>query len=101
MTMHAPTISGYPVDISVEYQKRHGRLATFFVLLLAIPHFIVLSLFGIVIQFVVMLMWFAIVITVRSPRGMHNFVVGHLRWSTRVNAYTMLLTDRYPPFGTD
>jgi hypothetical protein len=29
---------------------------------------------------------------------MHNFVVGMLRWSTRVTAFMYGLTDKYPPF---
>ena len=30
---------------------------------------------------------------------MFDFVAGALRWTSRVNAYAMLLmTDRYPPF---
>jgi hypothetical protein len=29
---------------------------------------------------------------------MRNFVVGAMRWSTRVNAYYFLLVDPYPPF---
>jgi hypothetical protein len=30
---------------------------------------------------------------------MHSFIVGILRWSERVSAYTLLMTDKYPPFS--
>ena len=32
---------------------------------------------------------------------MRDFVVGVMRWGTRVNAYLLLLTDEYPPFRLD
>jgi hypothetical protein len=41
---------------------------------------------------------FAVLITGKWPQGMRNFVVGVMRWSTRVNSYLFLLTDKYPPF---
>ena len=30
---------------------------------------------------------------------MRNFVLGVLRWSLRLQAYMLLLTDQYPPFS--
>jgi hypothetical protein len=32
---------------------------------------------------------------------MLTFVIGALRWTTRVSAYCLLLTDKYPPFSLD
>jgi Domain of unknown function (DUF4389) len=49
---------------------------------------------------VVIVAWFAILFTGRYPQGIHDFVVGVLRWALRVAAYAFLLvTDRYPPFS--
>jgi hypothetical protein len=45
--------------------------------------------------------FFAILITGRYPEGLFRFLVGFLRWSSRVSAYTLLLTDDYPPFTLD
>lgn len=68
--------------------------------LLAIPHYIVVALLGMVAVAVVILAWFIILVTGRYPRGLFEFVVGVIRWGWRVNAYAILLsTDRYPPFS--
>jgi hypothetical protein len=68
--------------------------------LLAIPHYIVLSLLFFVAFFVVVIAWFAILFTGRYPQGLFDFVVGIGRWALRVGAYAFLLvTDRYPPFS--
>jgi hypothetical protein len=67
--------------------------------LLAIPHFIVLTFLGIAAFVVEIIAFFAVIFTGRWPAGMRDFVVGVVRWSTRVNAYVLFLTDEYPPFS--
>ena len=69
---------------------------------LAIPHFIVLIILGILAIFAVIIAWFAILFTGRYPRALFDFVVGVGRWGLRVEAYALfLLTDRYPPFSME
>ncbi len=66
---------------------------------LAIPHYVVLLVLGLGAVGAVVVAWFAILFTGRYPRGLFAFVVGVLRWGTRVNAYAFaLVTDQYPPF---
>jgi len=68
--------------------------------LLAIPHYFVLVFLGIGAVFAVIIAWFAILFTGRYPRGLFDYVVGVMRWSLRVQAYSVLLvTDQYPPFS--
>ena len=68
--------------------------------LLAIPHYVVLLFLAIASVFVVLVAWFAILLTGRYPRGLFTFVEGVQRWALRVEAYALLLiTDRYPPFS--
>lgn len=68
--------------------------------LLAIPHYIILSVLGIAGALSVLFAWFAILFTKRYPRGLFDFVVGIMRWWLRVDAYAALLTtDKYPPFS--
>ena len=67
--------------------------------LLAIPHYLILFVLGLVSLVAVVIAWFAILITGRYPRALFNFIVGFLRWNNRVIAYAFVLaTDRYPPF---
>jgi Domain of unknown function (DUF4389) len=69
---------------------------------LAIPHYIVLMVLGIVAVGCVIVAWFAILFSGRYPRSLFHFVVGVFRWGLRVAAYAFLLTtDRYPPFRVE
>jgi uncharacterized protein DUF4389 len=66
---------------------------------LAIPHYIVLFFLYIAAIVLSVIGWFVVLFTGRYPRSFHDFVVGLMRWSIRVQAYTaVLVTDRYPPF---
>jgi hypothetical protein len=91
-------VSTYPVTFEADYVAQRSRLTTFFRLLLAIPHYILLCLYGIGVFFAVVIAWFALLFTGRWPQGLYDFTAGFLRYFTRVNAYTWLLTDPYPPF---
>jgi len=89
----------YPVHFEVEHQERYSRLSTFFRFILVIPHHIVLFFYSIAAFFVVIIAWFAILFTGRYPSGMFGFMAGFIRYYTQVNAYTFLITDRFPQFG--
>jgi uncharacterized protein DUF4389 len=92
-------MSTHPVTFQTDYVESRSRLTTFFRLLLAIPHMIVLILYAFAAYVVVIIAWFALLFTGRWPRGMYDFVAGFLRYSTAVTGYLYLLTDAYPPFG--
>jgi hypothetical protein len=90
----------YPVTFEVDYPDSLGRFAPLYKWLLAIPNLFVLYIVLIVAYFLVFIGWFAILFTGKLPRGIHDFVVGALRWNNRLNAYGFaLLTDQYPPFS--
>lgn len=88
-----------PLHFEVERQDQYSRLSVFFRLFLLIPHIIVLYFLQLVAYVVGLVMVIAVLVTGRYPRGMFDFLVGVGRWSTRVNAYAALLTDKFPPFA--
>jgi hypothetical protein len=88
-----------PARLSIQPAEHLSRGMIFIKWLLAIPHYIVLLLLGIVVYVFVIIGFFAVLITGAWPEGMRNFIVGYMRWTMRVNAYVYLLTDRYPAFS--
>jgi hypothetical protein len=91
----------YPVSFEADYEERRNRLTTLVRLILAIPVAIVAYVFGILTIVVVLISWFAIVITGRFPKPLYDFVAAYNRYIAVVTAYAALLTDRYPPVVPD
>jgi hypothetical protein len=90
----------YPIQLVTDDDLTRSRVTVFFRSLLVIPHFVVLALYGIAVWFVALIAWVAALFLGRVPEGMHSFIAGYLRYSTRVSAYLFLLADPYPPFGS-
>ncbi|WP_236745364.1 DUF4389 domain-containing protein [Rhodococcus sp. BS-15] len=117
----------HPAELTVEYPEKLSR-GTVLVKwwLLAIPHYLVLSLlaggwyagfrlagsgdagptgqpylFGSVLGVLVLIAGIALLFTGRYPRGLFDLVLGINRWVFRVAAYAALMTDEYPPFRLD
>jgi hypothetical protein len=93
-----------PVKFSIDYPETLSRgmllLKTFFGwFYVLIPHGFVLFFYSIAALVVTFIAWWAILFTGKYPKGMFEFVVGYQRWSNRVNAYMLLMTDVYPPFS--
>src|SRR5579864_3170832 len=88
----------HPIGLIVTDDLRRSRLTVFFRLLLAVPHLIWLSLWGFALYFALIAAWFAAVFTGRVPGGLHRFMAAFLGYSTRVNAYVLLLANPFPPF---
>jgi ABC-type multidrug transport system fused ATPase/permease subunit len=99
MSSSVATADVHPIGLIVTDDLQRNRLTVFFRLLLAIPHFILVLLWGIVAELAVLVAWFAALFTGRVPDGLHNFIASWLRYSTRVTAYVFLLADPFPPFG--
>ncbi len=66
---------------------------------LAIPHVVVLAVLLVGVIGATIAAWFAMLLTGRYPRSLFDYVVGAMRWCSRVQGYALtLVTDRYPPF---
>ena len=101
----------YPAQMSFEYPERSSRLLAlpFVRLILALPHLIIVSFIqGLNISpavripgirdVLVLFAMIALLFTGRYPESLFIIILGMNRWSLRVTAYMMLLTDKYPPF---
>lgn len=94
--MSAPeTQQAYAQGYHVGYQ--HGLEAGQTPILL-IPQMILLWFLAIGVSLVTIIAWFAVVIMGSYPSALWEFMVGVTRWNTRLQAWMMGLTDKYPPF---
>ncbi len=89
----------YPAVFYSARPARRRRLTVAFRAVLVIPQLVVLFFANVAAAVVLVVGWFAVVVTGRWPRGLRLLVVGWLRWMFRVSGYTYLLVDDYPPFG--
>ncbi|OGO38532.1 MAG: hypothetical protein A2147_01335 [Chloroflexi bacterium RBG_16_57_8] len=89
----------YPVSLKVDYPEKLSRLTTLFRIFMIIPHIVVLYFLQIAAAVILVISWFAILFTGKYPKSLFDFVTYYFRWSTRVNGYSYLLTDKYPPFS--
>jgi hypothetical protein len=88
----------HPVRLVVEDDLHRNRLTVFFRILLAIPHFIWISLWTIVIVFAAIINWLATLVTGTPPGGLHRFICAYIRYSVHLAAYTHLVANPYPGF---
>ena len=92
------------VDIPYPESLSRGMLlvkAFFGFIFVIIPHGFVLAFLSIGVMIALFIGWWAILFTGKLPAGIHNFVVGYMRWNTRVSIYLSNMTDTYPPFSLD
>jgi hypothetical protein len=97
-----PAASDYPVRFDVDYPERLSRWKIFVKWLLAIPHFIIIYLLGIVNGVLIFIAFFAVLFTKKWPRGLFDFSIQIQRWTFNTYVYAIgLLRDEYPPFSGD
>jgi len=87
------------VHFAVAEPGQRNRLTALIRVLMVIPQWIVLIFVNIAAVIVVIIGWFAALVTGRLPEFAVDFLSGVLRWNIRVNSYLYFLTDQYPPFN--
>lgn len=92
------------VTFEMPYPERLSRgdailKALFGYIYVLIPHGIILLFRYIGVMVLALLAWFSVLFTGRYPEKWFNFVVGTIRWGTRVGLYQTFMTDKYPPFS--
>lgn len=114
----------YPAELDVEYPTTLSRPLVLVKWLLALPHLLIVGLFGGgialdwtwltndssgfqagfaggVVGLLVLIAAVALAFTGTYPQALFDLVMGMERWSFRVFAYVGLMTDEYPPFRLD
>ena len=74
------------------------RATVLFRLVLALPHLVWVTLWGIAASTVGFAAWLAVVIEAEVPAILHDFLAAYVRYATHVNAYVVLGTRSYPGF---
>src|SRR3954470_4519500 len=112
----APNNETYPASLSIDYPDKLDRVTTFFRILWSIPIIIIISLLSAstgdsfmhragqsityegvgVVGGLFAATALMILFRRRYPRWWFNFALELNRFSTRVGAYLLLLTDKYP-----
>lgn len=92
------------VRLDVEYPEQLSRLHLVAKVLLGwlyvgIPHGIILGILSVVALVLHVIAFVVVLVTGRYPRGIYDIMIGYHGWSVRVDAYTNLMTDKYPPFA--
>jgi hypothetical protein len=90
---------GDPVSVSIDRPEKVNRWLPLVKWLLAVPHYIVLFVYGIGAFFVLIAAFFAVLFTGKFPPGMRDYVVKVMRYSVNLTAYIKFLRDEYPSFG--
>lgn len=98
------THNDHHVILEVEYPEESNRIsvllrALFGVWYVMLPHAFILVFLQIGVMFVRIIAFWVVLITGKYPKGMHDYMVGVIRWGIRVNLFMSYLTDVYPPFS--
>jgi len=92
------------MKLFIKNQESYSRLELllrFFFgwLYIGIPHFFLLFFVSLWATILMIVAFFAVLVTGRYPEGMFNFQAGLMRWNLRISARTFNLVDGYPSFG--
>jgi hypothetical protein len=96
------TDSNIIIEIERPEKSNRGTVllrAMFGFLYVLIPHAFCLIFLLIGASFVRLIAFWAVLITGKYPKGMHDYMVGLLRWQFRISIYMGYMTDVYPPFS--
>jgi uncharacterized protein DUF4389 len=88
----------HPVRMRVTDDLRRTRLTVFFRLLLAIPHFIWLALWGVGVVLLAIVNWVATLVKGESPAGLHRMFAMYINYTAHVYAYVSIAANRFPGF---
>jgi hypothetical protein len=89
---HPVRVVGDPYDL------RRSRLTVFFRLLLALPHLIWVTLWGVVACLAVIVQWFVTLFRGTPAGALHRFISAYIRYRLHVLAFLLLVANPFPGF---
>ena len=87
-----------PIQLHTDDDLRRSRLTVFFRLLLAVPHFVWLTLWAIAAFLAALANWFVTLVRGRPAAPLHRFLSAFLRYQTHVYAFVQLVANPFPGF---
>jgi hypothetical protein len=91
-------VDAHPIQLVVEDDLRRSRLTVFFRFLLAIPHYVWLTLWTVAAVLAAVVNGLVALVLGRSARPLHRFLAAYLRYSTHVAAFLGLAANPFPGF---
>jgi hypothetical protein len=88
----------HPVRLHVDDDLRRSRLTVFFRLLLALPHFVWITLWSVAATLAAIAAWVVALITGRPPAALHRFLSAFVRYASHLSAYVALTANPFPGF---
>lgn len=88
----------HPVRMVVTDDLERPRLTVVFRLLLAIPHFVWITLWSIAVVFAAFAAWITALLLGRVPDALHRFLAAYVRYATHLFAFVYLIGRRFPGF---
>lgn len=88
-----------PIRLNLPEPPESGSRKLALNVLLAIPHYIVVAIYGIGAMVVAVVAWFAVLFTGSWPEGMRRYLVRVLNYYYRVWLYAAMVETDYPKFG--
>jgi hypothetical protein len=88
-----------PVRSAISFEEPANRLTNALRLIWIIPALIVGLAVSLVGSVVLLVSWFAIIITGKQSRGWWDFILKVARYTLQLQSYGLLMTDTYPKWG--
>ncbi len=90
----------YPAQLVLdESPAERDRVSVGFRIFLVLPHLIAVTFLNVAWAVTTLIAWFSILFRGTFPMQLYHFGHGVMRWTTRVEAYLLLLHDDFPPFS--
>ena len=88
----------HPVRAVVTDDLGRPRLTVLFRLFLAIPHFVWIVLWSLVVFVIAPFVWVVAIVLGRLPHALHRFLAAYIRYATHLVAFVYVIGRRFPGF---